>query len=317
MTASSDGSDSKAARKLLSAARNVVAHHVGSARMRVTRQLGGLRNRVCAVTHPHEGELIVRMSPTPEGIESFRKEERVMRCVRQLGVPVAEVLHVGNEAIDQPYMLQRRVRGQEATFHPDRARILPQLGRYAAQIHSVRTLGFGSSLETEAGAQAPTWPTWSEYLHAELALAARLEALERHHILPHKKLERVRAILESAQLQTQAPALNHGDLRLKNVMVDDSGTITAILDWEDAVSSLAPQWDWSIALHDLSIDDKQAFLEGYGAPRPLIAEHASTLAALNIVNYVPAIEQAAEQGDEEKLEWVRIRTGGALDLYSL
>ncbi len=53
-------------------------------------------------------------------------------------------------------------------------------------------------------------------------------------------------------------------MRLKNVVVDDRGTITAVIDWEFCTSNLAPYWDLSVALHDLSIDAKQQFLVGYG-----------------------------------------------------
>ena len=50
---------------------------------------------------------------------------------------------------------------------------------------------------------------------------------------------------------------------MKNVIVNEAGEIKAILDWEDCSSNCAPYWDFSIALHDLSIDGKQKFLEGY------------------------------------------------------
>lgn len=57
---------------------------------------------------------------------------------------------------------------------------------------------------------------------------------------------------------------NHGDLRMKNVLVDQDGGICAILDWEKCMSIVAPHWELALALHDLSIDEKQAFLAGYG-----------------------------------------------------
>jgi len=44
--------------------------------------------------------------------------------------------------------------------------------------------------------------------------------------------------------------------------VTDQGEIKAILDWEHCSSNGAPCWGFSIALHDLSIDGKQKFLEG-------------------------------------------------------
>ena len=39
-------------------------------------------------------------------------------------------------------------------------------------------------------------------------------------------------------------------------MVDDDGEIAAIIDWEECLSTIAPQFELSISLHDLSIDEK-------------------------------------------------------------
>ncbi len=40
--------------------------------------------------------------------------------------------------------------------------------------------------------------------------------------------------------------------------------IVAIIECENCVSSITRYWDLSITLHDLSIDAKQKFPEGYG-----------------------------------------------------
>ncbi|WP_245433814.1 phosphotransferase [Methylocystis hirsuta] len=35
-----------------------------------------------------------------------------------------------------------------------------------------------------------------------------------------------------------SPVLNHGDMRLKNVVADASGAITAVIDWECCASNV-------------------------------------------------------------------------------
>ncbi|MGH6875630.1 MAG: aminoglycoside phosphotransferase family protein, partial [Aestuariivirgaceae bacterium] len=70
-------------------------------------------------------------------------------------------------------------------------------------------------------------------------------------------------------------------------------------------------------LHDLSIDEKQAFLEGYGLKQSKIVELAPVIRALNVINYAPKIERLAEAKDTQKLEQYKTRLGGALDLYCL
>jgi hygromycin-B 4-O-kinase len=116
---------------------------------------------------------------------------------------------------------------------------------------------------------------------------------------------------------SKSPVLHHGDMRLKNTMVDNEGRVTAIIDWDQAISSMGFYWDLSVALHDLATDAKQEFLTGYGLGEQDIRSAAPYLAVLNILNYAPFIEQSLERGDREKVEQYRIRLAGALDLYSL
>jgi hygromycin-B 4-O-kinase len=113
------------------------------------------------------------------------------------------------------------------------------------------------------------------------------------------------------------PSLNHGDLRLKNVIVDEDGEIAAIVDWEDCLSTIAPPWELSISLHDLSIDEKDLFIEGYGLNSKQVQEMSPLIKAFNIVNYSNAISGAVEAGDHKGLAEFRLRLSGALDLYSL
>ena len=49
--------------------------------------------------------------------------------------------------------------------------------------------------------------------------------------------------------------------------------------------------DLSIALHDLSIDEKQEFLEGYSLSENALRRLAPVIKALNIVNYPSGLEQ--------------------------
>ena len=71
------------------------------------------------------------------------------------------------------------------------------------------------------------------------------------------------------------------------------------------------------ALHDLSIDGKQHFLEGCGLPEKKICEISPLMKAINLINYTPVIEGMAEAKEMEKLEQYRTRLNGALDFFSL
>src|SRR5688572_29812155 len=142
-------------------------------------------------------------------------------------------------------------------------------------------------------------------------------AAEKHKIFGPQKLRRIEsAIRELKKLQFK-PNLNHGDIRLKNVIVDEKGEIKAIIDWENCLSGLAPQWDLSIALHDLSIDEKEAFVESYGLAPPEFEEIAPALKALNILNYGKALAKAVGKKNAAQRRHIKSRLNGAFDLFVL
>ena len=104
---------------------------------------------------------------------------------------------------------------------------------------------------------------------------------------------------------------------LKNVIVDDDGEIAAIIDWDDSLSTLAPAWEVSIALHDLFIDEKDLFISGYGLTVRQVEEIAPLLKTFNVMNYAHAVDHAIKSNDEKTLAQFKLRLSGALDLYSL
>ncbi|MGL4611459.1 MAG: phosphotransferase family protein [Trueperaceae bacterium] len=295
--------------------RRIIEHHFGSKPKRLEHQSSGLSNFVFLVHHT-EGDFIVRINPDPTKLNAYIKEQWAVNKAREVGVPTAEILEVGNEVIPHPYMVSRKAEGQEATQHPDKLSIVRDMGHYAALINSVATSGFGSVFDWSSN-QLSRNVTWKDYLSSEFQLDGRLALLKKQRLLPPKTLAQLRAILEKAGKRSTQPKLNHGDIRLKNILVNESGKITAFLDWEHCVSTLTPHWELSLALHDLTIDEKQEFLLGYALSSKHITDMIPIIKALNIMNYVPFIEQAVEAGDKSKLEYYKLRLSGVLDLYSL
>ena len=294
-------------------AKRIVEHHFGQPPTRIVYKRSGLSNYVFVVNHV-EGQFVVRISPEAEKTEAFRKELWATQKVREVGVPSPEVLVVGTVG-PEPYMITRRVTGSEASHHPRRSHIVHQIGEYAQVINSIRTTNFGSNFDWTTN--GPQHNTWAEYLNNEWQVEQRLKVFADHEVLSRQQIQKLRQIIDDSRTMRIEPALNHGDLRLKNVIVDDDGEIAAILDWEDCLSTIAPQWDLSISLHDLSIDEKQVFLEGYGLGLTEVEEMSPLIKAFNIVNYSNAIANAAETNDHKALADFRLRLSGALDLYSL
>jgi hygromycin-B 4-O-kinase len=293
--------------------RRLMEHHVGGRPRRIEHKASGLSNFVFLVAHP-AGSFVVRICPVPGKINSYIKEQWASARAREAGVPTPEILEVGNEVIPHPYMISLKVAGEEATHHPQRLAILREMGRLAERINSIRTDGFGAVFDWSSN-QLSHNESWHEFLEREFGLEERLEVLARHGLMSDERLRTLRAIVGEAD-PGQRPALNHGDLRPKNVMVGPNGRISAIIDWENCVSGLAPQWELSVALHDLSIDEKQEFLEGYGLAPERFAGMAPLVKAINVLNYAPHIEALVQPDDARELERYRVRLSGALDLYS-
>ncbi|MBM6592688.1 phosphotransferase family protein [Microvirga pudoricolor] len=298
-------------------AREVVAHHFGGAKPKKVNALGGgLTNFVFEVNHA-EGDFIVRMGTEAAKVKEYLKEQWAIAKAGEAGVPTAEVLEVGADLIPLPYMIARKVEGTEAVHHPERFAILREMGRLTATIHSIKTSGFGHTFDWSNN-QLSRNETWKDYLHGELKVGTRLAILEKEKMLDPAPLKRMKAVVrEMERWKDPKPVLNHGDMRLKNVMVDEDGTITAVIDWEFCSSNLAPYWDLSLALHDLSIDAKQEFLKGYGLSEAELREMAPVIKAINLLNYAPFVERAAAEGDKPMLEQYRTRLSGALDLYAI
>jgi aminoglycoside phosphotransferase (APT) family kinase protein len=294
-------------------AKRIVEHHFNQPPSRIVYKRSGRTNYVFAINHV-EGQFVVRISPEPEKMEAFRKELWATKKVREAGVPSPEVLAVGNIG-SETYMVIRRVTGSEATHHPRRSHIVQEIGKYAQIINSIETENFGSNFDWTTN--GPQHSTWAEYMDNEWQVERRLDVFTQHKVFSSQQVQNLRKILEDTRTMRVEPRLIHGDLRLKNVIVDDDGEIAAILDWEECLSTIAPQWELSISLHDLSIDEKDLFIEGYGLDPRQVQEMSRLIKAFNIVNYSDAIAQAAETGDHKNLAQFRLRLSGALDLYSL
>jgi aminoglycoside phosphotransferase (APT) family kinase protein len=297
-----------------SVVRQIVAHHPRGSNFHVRYLPGGRTNFVFDVRHGRSS-YIVRINSNASKLQSFIKEQWAVSKVKKLGVPTPEILEVGNDISEWPYMISRRVEGSEATSHPCRSDIVAAMGRYAAIINSVRTKGFGATFDWSKNRLSRNL-TWEEFLDEELKLSHRLKLLRSNGLISERQRQRIRSILRNNSLPANAARLNHGDLRLKNVLVDRKGRITAIVDWEHCVSNTV-EWELSVALHDLSIDEKQQFLSSYGISNATLTRTAPLIKALNILNYAATLENLTSHQRAKRLKKYETRMKGILDLFCI
>ncbi len=296
-------------------ARAVFAHYFSKKLQKLQQLHGGATNFVFEASVGKE-DLILRISNRPTKLQYFMKEQWAVRAAHAKNVPTPEILEVGNDIIAMPYMVMRRVEGEPATARSIGLDIYRQMGAHAAAINSVATSDFGHIFDWSRNRLSRSH-SWKDYLADNFKATERVQALARHKILRPENLKKLKVAVRKLPGLKAQPTLNHGDLRLKNVMLDGKGKISAIIDWEHATSNWAPCWEFAIALHDLGIDEKEAFLDGYGIAPKEFEKISNTIKVLNILHYGPIIEKAAKDKDRAALARFEQRLNGALDPFSL
>lgn len=279
----------------------------------IRRRGGGLTNLVYQVDLD-DRSVIVRINADPHKLKVFERERRAMKLARDARLPVPRVLHVG--ADPHPFMVLENVRGAVGTHAYDRIGTVRQMGGIAARIHRIQMTGFGpAAIDAALGPGVARRHSFGAHLEKDLDASERIATLERLGMFLPDNANKMREILAHMSTWRRNPVLHHGDLRLKNVIVDPDGRIVAVLDWENCTSSVPALWDLSISLHDLTIDEKQAFLQGYGyGPREL-TKSIGYMRLLNALNYTPFIAAMAEGNEKAKLNWHRARFAGDFNLY--
>ena len=240
-----------------------------------------------------------------------------MDAARAVGVPTPRVLEVGNAGNGRPYMISQSVPGIEGRAARQRLEVVESLGRAAALLHKVPTRGFGPVFDWSSNtlSRHESWPQW---LADGFGIERRVAILLKHRMIDAGRARRLRRRAAEMSRWRKRPVLQHGDLRLKNAIVDPaSGRLVALLDWDNCISSPPPYWDLSLALHDLGIDEKEAFLAGYGMKPRAFAAVLPYLRVFNVLNYAHHVESAVRKNRPDRLERYRLRLQGGLDLYEV
>ncbi|HJD81149.1 phosphotransferase family protein [Kitasatospora aureofaciens] len=158
------------------------------------------------------------------------REYRVMSALRDTDVPVPNMLLIDHDTdvLGAPWYLMEHVPGVAHRSRKTLAAVGEQrvaaLGR-----RLVETLAALHRIDPSSVGLAD-FGRPDGYLERQLSRWSKQLAASRSRDLPD--LDRLHALLADRLPTSPAPALVHGDYRLDNVLVDDSDTITAVLDWE-------------------------------------------------------------------------------------
>ena len=234
--------------------------------------------------------MIVRINADPLKLV-FEREKHAMTLARSAGLPIPRVLHRRRPAPVHGAGARQRNRAAHAY---DRIDTVRQMGEITARSTDPVALVWALGSRRKAECALPRRHSWGAHLEGDLRIrahrgygAANVSAGQRRKM----------PILLHMFTWRRNPVLHHGDMRLKNIIVDQHGSIWRCCDWEHCTASVPALWDLSVALHDLTIDEKQAFLQGYGYRPRELTKSIGYMRLLNALNYAPRIAEMAERGE--------------------
>ena len=143
-----------------------------------------------------------------------------MDAARSAGVPTPRVLEVGNAADGRPYMISERVQGIDG--RTGAASAWMSSSRSAARprsLHTIRTRGFGPVFDWSSNTLS-RHESWRHWLVEGFDVERRIGMLLRHRMIDARQASRLRRRAAEMARWRKPPVLHHGDLRLKNAIVD-------------------------------------------------------------------------------------------------
>ena len=241
----------------------VVSAHTGAAIADVKSVIGrGEVNDVCIVTTGDGAKFVVRSHERTE-LARYRKEVWAISRAAAAGVAVAPVLASGQTA-ELAWMLQPLLPGTPGDeLEPDtHERVWRSIGQEMHRIHGVPVGGFGETVHAmTAGGRAG----WREYLAYNLGELTDRDPLLHLGLLDRDAQAQLRERFTDLTRGPTRLGLCHGDLSLKNVIVDDGSV--QVIDWGCAHGHLVPHYDLGVILAESLVEHSPEFvalLDGYG-----------------------------------------------------
>ncbi len=182
-------------------------------------------------------------------VDAMVVEATLLDCIaQQTAVPVPRVLQVKSSPEEgiPPYLLLERIPGTPLNIKTNMTsdawqRCLTEIGRYLAELgNAFQFDGFGSLCDRDGtivvADDQGTWPCWMDAQYNKYL--ARLGSTPLADLVPE-----INSLYQDRRDHLPYrpdPVLIHDDLHLANILVApaaNDGTITAVLDWEEAIAA--------------------------------------------------------------------------------
>jgi tRNA A-37 threonylcarbamoyl transferase component Bud32 len=230
-------------------------------------------NKVC-VAETENSKVVVRMNDKGT-YSNFVKEYWCIEQARSVGIPSPEVLSIGI-ADDTAFMIQTFVDGENGLDStkpkPD---IWRQLGVYAKLIQTIQVKGYGENLidPIHGVFQSPPHTgsngSWLGYVNYNINSLTENDQFIKLGVINQTESKRIRKLFDGLKRENFRFGLNHGDVSLKNTIVNNEGQVV-LLDWGSAEVSVVPHGD-IIEMMNCQIlgegpnnEEFKAFLDSYG-----------------------------------------------------
>jgi aminoglycoside phosphotransferase (APT) family kinase protein len=263
-------------------------------------------------------KVVVRMSDRGEAFDEYAKEAWCIEQAAARGVPVPSVLGSGRRE-GHSYIVLSYVDGDDGRESAaPRPCIWRELGRYARLIHSVRVHGFGLSLSEMTRGDARE--SWLRHLEYNIESLNEDDPLIRLGVLTRPQSKLAKGVFVSLRGREFTFGLNHGDLSLKNTVIDERGRVS-LLDWGSAEAAAVPHHDliqmlkMNMSEGDPDGEDIRAFLEGYGISPADFERMMPELEGLLVLRAFDKLRWAIErnvEGLEEYVDHAREAAGRCL-----
>nr|MBC9203953.1 aminoglycoside phosphotransferase family protein [Paenibacillus sp. PL91] len=263
----------------------------------------GFVNQVCVV-ETESRKVVVCMNNTGT-YPSYIKEKWCIEQAAALGIPGPEVLTI--DIVDETaYMIQAFVDGDNGLDSTVlKSDVWRQLGKYAKLINSIQVKGYGENLidpvhgEFHSPSHAGSDGSWLGYVQYNINSLTESDRLIELGVITQMKSQRVRKLFENLKKGTFRFGLNHGDISLKNTIVNQTGQVI-LLDWGNAEvrtvhGDIISVMQCQILDGDPNIGEFKAFLDGYGISVEDLADMRHLLLLRAFDNLRWAIDRSPDQ----------------------
>lgn len=194
-------------------------------------------------------------------LKTFRKEEWCINKVREVGVPVSTCFATGIEG-DKAYMILNYIEGinGEDLDKSKYKSIYRKLGEYAKKINSIKVGGYGENMNNSEIGFDDDWKGVLDWLIGDLF---GNDFLIEKEVLNMEQFEKLKSRLSEMYDWEFEPVLCHGNLGVRNTIVDEKGNIH-IIDWGNGAGQRAPYFELAELMTWKTTNEHiEDFIEGY------------------------------------------------------